>query len=229
MVLSCASWQPWDTPTSPGLASRRTRRHGHGTGISTVLRAWALSSMLRPHSHDAADSVDSALESSAEGIRALKISLVALGVTAVAQLVVVFLLGVQCPARRHHPQLLRCADRGPALGRLRPRASGGVAAIHLRIRPSRGSRRSLHRRDDRAVGGAGRLRVGAQAARPAADDQRGHRARRGRHRVPRQRARRDLPDPGRPQDRLGGARRRRCCTPGPTGSPHSPWSPPPWA
>ena len=49
--------------------------------------------MFRPHSHDAADSVDSALESSAEGIRALKISLVALGVTASAQLVVVIVSG----------------------------------------------------------------------------------------------------------------------------------------
>jgi cation diffusion facilitator family transporter len=49
--------------------------------------------VFRPHSHDAADSVDSALESSADGIRALKISLLALGVTAVAQLVVVFLSG----------------------------------------------------------------------------------------------------------------------------------------
>ncbi len=49
--------------------------------------------MLQPHSHDAADSVDSALESSAEGIRAVKISLVALGVTAFAQAVVVVLTG----------------------------------------------------------------------------------------------------------------------------------------
>ena len=40
---------------------------------------------LIPHSHDAADSVDDALESSAIGIRAVKISLVALGVTALAQ------------------------------------------------------------------------------------------------------------------------------------------------
>lgn len=42
-----------------------------------------------PHSHDAVDSVDSALESSAIGIRAVKISLVALGVTALAQAVIV--------------------------------------------------------------------------------------------------------------------------------------------
>jgi cation diffusion facilitator family transporter len=48
---------------------------------------------LVPHSHDAADSVDSALESSAIGIRAVKISLVALGVTALAQAVIVVVSG----------------------------------------------------------------------------------------------------------------------------------------
>ena len=46
-----------------------------------------------PHSHDAADSIDDALESNKAGIRAVKISLVALGLTAVAQLVVVILTG----------------------------------------------------------------------------------------------------------------------------------------
>src|SRR5215212_11614450 len=54
--------------------------HRHATGLKGFLL-----SVFRPHSHDAADSVDSALESSAEGIRALKISLIALGVTASAQ------------------------------------------------------------------------------------------------------------------------------------------------
>lgn len=48
---------------------------------------------VAPHSHDAADSVDSALEASAEGIRAVKISLVALLMTAVAQASVVALTG----------------------------------------------------------------------------------------------------------------------------------------
>jgi cation diffusion facilitator family transporter len=46
-----------------------------------------------PHSHDPSDSVDSALESSARGIRALKISLIALGVTALLQVVVVIISG----------------------------------------------------------------------------------------------------------------------------------------
>jgi cation diffusion facilitator family transporter len=62
--------------------------HEHAAG----LKGFVLS-LFRPHSHDAADSVDSALEASAEGIRAVKISLVALGVTAVAQLIVVLITG----------------------------------------------------------------------------------------------------------------------------------------
>ena len=48
---------------------------------------------LAPHSHDASDSVDSALESSAAGIRAVKISLLMLGVTALAQVVIVIVSG----------------------------------------------------------------------------------------------------------------------------------------
>jgi len=48
---------------------------------------------LVPHSHDAAGSVDDALESSAIGIRAVKIGLVALGITALAQAVIVVLSG----------------------------------------------------------------------------------------------------------------------------------------
>ena len=42
-----------------------------------------------PHSHDSADSVDSALEGRSQGIRAVKLSLVVLGVTALLQLLVV--------------------------------------------------------------------------------------------------------------------------------------------
>jgi cation diffusion facilitator family transporter len=50
-------------------------------------------SVFRPHSHDAADSVDPVLEASVEGVRAVKISLVALLVTALAQAVVVIVTG----------------------------------------------------------------------------------------------------------------------------------------
>ena len=70
--------------------------HGQGGGHDhehpSGLKGFVLS-LFRPHSHDAADSVDSALESSTEGIRAVKISLVALGVTAIAQLIVVLITG----------------------------------------------------------------------------------------------------------------------------------------
>ncbi|MBJ7338633.1 cation diffusion facilitator family transporter [Mycolicibacterium sp.] len=49
--------------------------------------------IFSPHSHDAADSVDDALESSARGIRAVKISLIALGATAAFQLVILAISG----------------------------------------------------------------------------------------------------------------------------------------
>jgi cation diffusion facilitator family transporter len=52
-----------------------------------------VASVFSPHSHDSADSVDSALEGSAQGIRAVKISLVALGVTALLQVLVVIVSG----------------------------------------------------------------------------------------------------------------------------------------
>src|SRR5688572_9077789 len=45
--------------------------------------------VLTPHSHDSADKTDTALETSRDGMRALWISLAALGVTALAQAVVV--------------------------------------------------------------------------------------------------------------------------------------------
>jgi cation diffusion facilitator family transporter len=62
--------------------------HQHPSGPRGFLQ-----SLFRPHSHDAADSVDSTLEASTEGIRAVKISLVALGVTAIAQLILVLFTG----------------------------------------------------------------------------------------------------------------------------------------
>jgi cation diffusion facilitator family transporter len=71
--------------------------HGHGDGPEEHAHAGGLAasmkSIFRPHSHDATDSVDSALEASAEGIRAVKISLVALGITAVLQLLAVIYTG----------------------------------------------------------------------------------------------------------------------------------------
>ncbi|MDV3208208.1 MAG: cation transporter, partial [Rhodococcus ruber] len=67
--------------------------HGHGDpGHGSHRRSGlvgALRDVFAPHSHDSADRVDSALESSNIGIRAVKISLVALAVTAALQVVIV--------------------------------------------------------------------------------------------------------------------------------------------
>jgi hypothetical protein len=73
-------------------------RHAHHDGHEHASRPWArlthaLARALTPHSHDAADSMDRALESSTRGVRAVKISLVGLGVTAVLQLLVVSISG----------------------------------------------------------------------------------------------------------------------------------------
>ncbi|WP_080738336.1 cation diffusion facilitator family transporter [Rhodococcoides fascians] len=49
--------------------------------------------IFAPHSHDAADSIDDVLESSTVGIRAVKISLIVLGITAIGQLAIVTVSG----------------------------------------------------------------------------------------------------------------------------------------
>jgi len=63
--------------------------HDHGPG---GIRGF-VAGVFSPHSHDAAQSIDTALTASAEGIRALKISLAGLAVTAAFQLVVVLFSG----------------------------------------------------------------------------------------------------------------------------------------
>ncbi|MGI8717158.1 MAG: cation diffusion facilitator family transporter [Lapillicoccus sp.] len=68
------------------------QEHHEHHGRPGGMKRWVLS-VLRPHSHDAADSVDAAWESSAKGIRAVKVSLAGLGATSVAQAVVVVLTG----------------------------------------------------------------------------------------------------------------------------------------
>jgi cation diffusion facilitator family transporter len=62
--------------------------HGHRHGPLAFVRE-----LFAPHSHDAADSIDDALTSSRQGVRAVKLSLVALGVTAALQLLVVLVSG----------------------------------------------------------------------------------------------------------------------------------------
>jgi cation diffusion facilitator family transporter len=66
--------------------------HHHDHDRPRGLRG-AIKEIFAPHSHDPADSVDSAMESSAAGIRAVKLSLLVLGATAIAQVVIVAVSG----------------------------------------------------------------------------------------------------------------------------------------
>ncbi|MFJ4408622.1 cation diffusion facilitator family transporter [Streptomyces sp. NPDC088910] len=79
-----------------GHGPDRAHGHAHATGGRTHpgsrLRH-RLGHLLRPHSHEAADSVDAALESSARGMRALWVSLAVLGATALVQALIVAVSG----------------------------------------------------------------------------------------------------------------------------------------
>ncbi|MFE2066417.1 cation diffusion facilitator family transporter [Streptomyces sp. NPDC059467] len=66
--------------------------HSHPHSPAGGLRH-RLTHLLTPHSHETADKLDSALESSARGMRALWVSLAVLGMTALVQAVVVVLSG----------------------------------------------------------------------------------------------------------------------------------------
>jgi cation diffusion facilitator family transporter len=65
-----------------------TEQHEHATGLRGVVRQ-----IFRPHSHDAADSIDTALEATDRGIRAVKISFAGLLATSVIQVVIVVITG----------------------------------------------------------------------------------------------------------------------------------------
>ncbi|MBA3289034.1 MAG: cation transporter [Acidimicrobiia bacterium] len=89
-------------PGRIGTDHHGVRSHGHDHGADHVgghgnehrhRLLVAITSVLRPHSHDAGDKVDDALTASAEGMRALKISLLALSATAAFQLVIVLISG----------------------------------------------------------------------------------------------------------------------------------------
>jgi cation diffusion facilitator family transporter len=60
--------------------------HEHPSGLRGFF-----ANLIRPHSHDSADSIDTALEASSVGIRAVKISLAALMVTALLQVILVLI------------------------------------------------------------------------------------------------------------------------------------------
>lgn len=68
--------------------SGHTHAHEHPSGVKGFLYG-----LFVPHSHDAADSIDDALEAHGAGIRALKVSLVILLITTVLQAVVVVVSG----------------------------------------------------------------------------------------------------------------------------------------
>ncbi|MEV5528815.1 cation diffusion facilitator family transporter [Streptomyces prunicolor] len=67
--------------------------HPHPHDHSPTGLRHRLGHLLTPHSHESADKLDSALESSARGMRALWVSLAVLGVTALVQAVVVVVSG----------------------------------------------------------------------------------------------------------------------------------------
>jgi cation diffusion facilitator family transporter len=83
--------------TEHGQQHGESHSHDDGHGHSHDGRGGKIGAALRevfaPHSHDASDSIDGALESSAAGIRAVKISLLALGATSIAQLMIVVISG----------------------------------------------------------------------------------------------------------------------------------------
>lgn len=62
--------------------------HVHAMGF----KGW-LQELFVPHAHDAADSIDTAMEASSQGIRAVKFSLLGLGATSIFQLVIVLTSG----------------------------------------------------------------------------------------------------------------------------------------
>jgi cation diffusion facilitator family transporter len=80
--------QSHDHEHSRGHAHNHDHGHEHPTGM----RGFFYGSFV-PHSHDAADSIDDALEASTLGIRAVKISLILLAITATLQIVVVIVSG----------------------------------------------------------------------------------------------------------------------------------------
>jgi cation diffusion facilitator family transporter len=83
---------PHDHPHPHPHGHDHDHEHGHDHEHPTGLKGF-LHGLFVPHSHDAADSIDDAMESSSQGIRAVKISLAGLGATAVLQLAVVLISG----------------------------------------------------------------------------------------------------------------------------------------
>jgi len=86
-----------DDQGDPGHCHRHGSGHEHDEGgrenvHSAGLRD-AIAEIFRPHSHDAADSLDTALEASERGLRAVKISFAALMVTGLLQVLAILVTG----------------------------------------------------------------------------------------------------------------------------------------
>ena len=99
-VKETASGQPHDHPQPQGHEHDHRHGHDHGPGHSHDHGSsfWSgikhgLSELFGMHSHDPAESIDNALESSSRGIRALVISFSVLMVTALIQAVIVMVTG----------------------------------------------------------------------------------------------------------------------------------------
>ena len=183
-----------------------------------------LGHLVQPHSHEAADKVDSALESSREGMRALWISLAILGVTAVAQAVVVICSG---SVALLGDTLHNFADALTAVPL-------GIAFMLGRRAPTRRYTYGYGRAEDLAgivivlVIAASAVLAGYEAVRRLADPQR-RRAPVGASPPPAcvgfvgNELGRPLPHP----DAAAGSARPRwsptACTPAPTASPRWPW------
>ena len=182
--------------------------HGHEHAARRGLRG-VVQEIFAPHSHDAADSLDTALESSARGIRAVKISFATLLLTSVLQLAVILMSGsVALLADTIHnfsdaltavPLFIafRLARRAPTrrytygYGRAEDLAGLFVIAM-IALSAIVAAVEAVHR-----------------LIAPQGIDHLGWVAAAGHHRISRQRARRALPHPRRQRHRLRRARRRR--------------------
>ncbi len=75
------------------MDGKQHAHHDHDRPARTKRLRHRLAHLLTPHSHEAGATVDTAMETSREGMRTLWISLVVLGVTTVVQAVIVALSG----------------------------------------------------------------------------------------------------------------------------------------
>ena len=87
-----SSPEPSSIAATNDAGEHESHGHGHEHEHDHGLRGF-LRELYRPHSHDVSGSVDSALESSAKGIRTVKISLTALLATALLQVLLVLVTG----------------------------------------------------------------------------------------------------------------------------------------